>query len=278
MIYGITKLSPMGDVPADSLWMAPVVATEDGLAVKVTLPLDGLGSAVGSQAFRGVIYEGKVGGALLAQSAEVTIADGAALAWVDFSFLTADPRGIPLTKGSTYYIGVQAGPTGSAARFSATGTQVGITDTYSNGPGATVGSAPSTGLTAFLTTTRAYVPLPTVSEQMLASLPVPDAVAYFGTATGPDRSTAARASCGWHGTKFAEEQGAFAIVKLDGLLSDFVGERVQIRHDDRITYAYVYDERDIAEDISVTRRLFMELADPTDDELEVTVTAMGASL
>lgn len=278
MIYGIRKLGGTpGGIIADALWMAPVVVTEDGLALKLTLPLDGLGPGSGGQVLRGVIYEGKVGGALVAQSAEVAIADGTPLTWVDFSFLTVSASGVPLPKG-TYYIGIHAGPTTDAARMYASGVQSGITDAYSNGPAATVGSTPSTGLSVFLTTIRAFLPGSTVPDQMVAGLSVPDATEFFGTATGPDRATVARASCGWHGTKFAEEQGAFAIVKLDGPLSGLVGERIQIRNDDRVTYAYVYDERDIIEDISVTRRVFMELADPTDDELDVTVTAMGASL
>ena len=75
----------------------------------------------------------------------------------------------------------------------------------------------------------------------------------------------------------AAETATYAIVKTDGVLSDYVGERVLIRADDRVTYAYVYDERDIIEDISLTRRAFMDLAEPSTDELEVTITAMGAS-
>lgn len=274
MIVGtITLGGTATNLTADkSYFGGSVTLAEEAKLVKVTLPLDGGGSGVGDQTLRAMVYEGAGGGDLLGTSDEVVIADGASLAWVDFTF------DLPLLPVGAYYFAVQASATSQTARAYGTGALSSTTDTYSDGPLATVPGSPTlnAGLSIFATTIAPYSPGEGVPDKEIAALPVPDAVATFGS-TGPDSSTAARATCGWHGTRFAEETGALAIVKLDGVLSDYVGERVQIRYEDRVTYAYVYDERDILEDISLTRRLFMDLAEPSTDELDVTVTAMGAA-
>lgn len=273
MILGtITKGGTTTNLVADkSYFGGSVTLAERAKLVKVTLPLDGGGSGVGDQTLRAMIYEGEGGGALLGTSEEVTIADGAALAWVDFAFAA-----LPTLEAGAYYLAVQASSTSQTARAYGTGALSSTTDTYSDGPLATVPGSPTlnAGLSIFAMLIRPFSTA--ASDRSIAALAVADATAIFGS-TGPLSGTATRASCGWHGTKFAEEVGALAIVKLDGALSDFVGERVQVRYEDRVTYAYVYDERDIIEDISLTRCLFMDLAEPNADELDVTVTVMGSS-
>ena len=233
---------------------------------------------MGVQAARGVIYDAL--GNLVACSDEITVESGQAGAWVDLPF--PEDRGVALTAG-TYFLGLHAGATANVLRRGVVGTAslaLGRLDpdTYSDLPAATIGGGPTAAqrLAIYALVIFPYVPLATMSERQIAGLPFTDASAFFGGATGPDQSTAIRAQCGWHGTRFAEEEGAFAIVKLGGLLSDYVGERVKVEHDGRAVYVYVYDERDIMEDISLTRRAFLEISMATAEVLDATVTAMGS--
>lgn len=189
---------------------------------------------------------------------EVVVEEGPAA-----SYFTGDDDGY-LWLGSRGYSG------------SATGRS--DADTFSDGPAATLTTGTAIGrLAIYAQLIPVWSPGPGVGDRHIASLPFADASAFFASHTGPEEVSTTRASCGWHGDMFAEERGAYAIVKLDGPLSDFVGERIRVQYEDRLTYVFVYDERDIIEDLSLTRRAFMQLAEASTDELDVTVTAMGGS-
>lgn len=275
MIVGtITQGGTATNLAVDKSYLSGALSLgEQSKLVKITLPLDGGGSGTGDQTLRAMVYEGAAGGALLGTSDEVVIADGAALEWVDFAF-----PDLPLLPVGDYYLAVGASSATTTARAYGTGALTSTTDTYADGPLATVPGSPSlnAGLSIFALLIAPYAPGEQVSDRQIATLPMPNATAVFGS-SAPDSSMVAAATCGWHGSRFAQETGAFAIVKLDGPLSDYVGERVQVRYEDRTTYVFVYDERDIIEDISLTRRAFMDLAEPSADELDVTVTAMGSA-
>jgi hypothetical protein len=89
-----TKGDQIFEVPADTKRIARYLSPVTANVVKLTLYCDGLGSGVGDQVLRGIIYE--VTGALVAQGDEVVIRDGQPPAWVDLPF-TAYPGGIQIT-------------------------------------------------------------------------------------------------------------------------------------------------------------------------------------
>jgi hypothetical protein len=84
-----------------------------------------------------------------------------------------------------------------------------------------------------------------------------------------------RGVCGWHGTSTDPERGSFCIVKTSTEFAALVGERVKITtrsvRTPRSVVAYVHEEGDILDDLSVTRRLFMALALLSDDTVNVAV-------
>lgn len=95
--------------------------------------MDGGGAGLGSQNFKGLVYEDNAGtpGDLVAVSAEVNILKDAAAAWVDFAF-----AGETILPGD-YWIGLHRGTTASVARIyrDATGGTVRfVADTYADGP------------------------------------------------------------------------------------------------------------------------------------------------
>lgn len=97
---------------------------------------------------------------------------------------------------------------------------------------------------------------------------------------GAELKTDQIVACGWHGTLVNPERGAFAIVNKDGLLADYVGERVKVTYDSgveapiRAVYVYVLDVDAIEEDISLTRRAFLSIAPLATETLSVHVEVM----
>lgn len=247
---------------------------EDRVLSKVTARLDGQGSASGGQSVRALVYRD---GSLLAQSDEVVVADGAAVAYVDFDL---DPVSLP---ADDYHLALHFGPTGSSCRFYdlGTGTNLSTTsDTYSDGPASSISPTLATGgLVAFLTTSEVWQ-APTLEDA--------DYARYgFGTAqavlAGPaDPRTRRIAVAGWHGTYLdPEPQGAsLAVVQSGGDLSDLVGERLLVRAEDgRSVVVYVHRETDLDLDdgtqISLTRRAWQAIATLATDSLLVTVETIS---
>lgn len=298
MIFGNTIYDRVVTGFAPDTWVAsPVEISVDTRLSKMTLYVDGNAGGLTEQWLRASVHDST--GAAVATSDVVTVVSGQAASFVDFSFLTVSPGGAAVSAG-TYEMLVHAGGAEEVARFyvdlcsgwyagpnsvdvsgnlgwtfgAANGT-VGD-DPFEDGPpDSTSGSTDPVLIPAYLTAFATYAPSTVLSEREYANLPYPDALSVLAS-TSPDRSTEMRASCGWHGTSFAPESGALAIVKKDGILADYVGERVRVECDERVTYAYVYDARDIIEDLSLTRRGYIDLAEPNVEELDVVVTAMTA--
>lgn len=166
---------------------------------------------------------------------------------------------------STYvsgrYIGVamiQIGPDGSPG--------VGTLDNFGGG--------------TFVQPSGADTSFPRVMEERIyAALPFPEAQAQLASpGLMPTRPVAA--SCGWHGTGLDPERGSFAIVARDGPLADLVGERLAVSRRDtaeaRTVYVYVHADSDtLTEELSLTRRAFMALADPALEDVPVVVEVVA---
>ena len=156
-------------------------------------------------------------------------------------------------------------------------------------PMGAAGTISSGSLTGALTATKVLAPtvLPVTTypanmdEMLFAMLPWPEAQAQLG-APGVEGNPVS-ATCGWHGTSFDPLRGSFAIVSRDGPLADMVGERLAVTRRDlaetRTVYVYVHtDSDDMTEDISLTRRAFMGMADPALDFVTVAVDTVGPSV
>jgi len=107
------------------------------------------------------------------------------------------------------------------------------------------------------------------------------AQAAIGTVAADPR-TRKTVEASWHGTRFDPERqdASFAIAQLDGDLTDYVGQRVKITeaNTERSVIAYIHREADLDlddEQISLSRRLFAQLAPLSTDKLLVTVEALG---
>jgi hypothetical protein len=120
-----------------------------------------------------------------------------------------------------------------------------------------------------------------MDEMLFASLPWPEAQVQLA-APGVEGQQIT-ASCGWHGSSFDPWRGSFAIVSRTGPLAEMVGERLAVSRRDlptaRTVYVYVHaDSDDLTEDMSLTRRAFMDLGDPALDNLTVVCDVVGPSV
>lgn len=120
----------------------------DGVLPYVDIYLDGNGGGAGTQKFKAVVYAdtgSNQPGVKLAESAEVSIAAGAAAAWVRFTFASAPT----VTNGQLVWFGWFSGTTGGVARyfFDGGGAQRFNSDTYSDGAASPFGTATSVGQT-----------------------------------------------------------------------------------------------------------------------------------
>jgi hypothetical protein len=174
-----------------------------------------------------------------------------------------------------------------ARRFTGAATSVGLTTKVMKKAAPFAGAISS--VTGALATAKKFAPIvipltkyPAGMDEMLyATLPFPEAQAQLG-APGVD-VTNITASCGWHGTSFDPWRGSFAIVARDGPLAEMVGERLAVTRRDlatpRTVYVYVHsDSDDLTEDVSLTRRAFMELGDPALDNISVVCDVVGPSV
>jgi hypothetical protein len=241
---------------------------------------------------RGIIYDG-VTDALLAVGDEIVLPDGSEGQWLDLPF---DLDGIPLAADATDLdFGVLVGGAGSArvwADTEAPGGRFG-SDSYANGPadpfaGAIVVSDPFGPDTAVTTRFAIYAdvfpawsPPANEFEMVLGRLPFLEAQKTFSE-TSPVTSTARNATLSWHGARLDIERGSFAIVGEGGPFEDLLGERVVIETTlagkTRRVYAYVHNLAGSSEfvgDLTVSRRLFEQLAPLGLDSLLVTVTRLS---
>ena len=286
-VYGWAAGASTVNLTADTLWVNQFTAPEGEVLTKLQVYVDGLGSGSGDQPIRGVVFGGPVNPAdgsylPLGVTLPSTIIDGQAPGWVELRFAVP---GAKLPAGLAF-LGIHSGTPTNAARlyYSPGGSTDARQSRALNYAGGTVSypqSCPAptkaAGLwSARLFTSHVYIgtpPVPDWGEDEYAALPWAEAQSILA-GSGGKTLAAHPAVCGWHGTDFDVNVGAFAVVNRDGPLSDLVGERLRVSYRDRAVYVYVVDAGPTAEDLSLTRRAFMGLDAPWRDDLSVVVEVL----
>lgn len=288
MIVGNQQVGPSAvDLTADYVYATGYEFPILGSVAKLSAYLDGDGSGNGDQQVRAAVWAED--GTVFAQGEPVTIIDGQAASWVDLPF-NHPYIGKKMPRGR-YLFGIQNGNPSASARLHGDTTVSGVVLSEPEDGYITVGTSYATGrraadtfsdglttLAAGSATIRPAIFLtgadrfayPNLADEQYAAYAFPTAQARFSESQFKG-DAAALASLGWHGVRFDPNQGSLAVVKANGALADFVGERVRIRRGRKSVFAYCYDERDIIEDISVPRRLFVALGFLSATALNVTV-------
>lgn len=262
------------DLASDTVHVTRFTLGAPTSVVKLTVALDGGAAGVDGQAVRGVIYDAD--GTLVATTAESIIDFATPGSWYDLSLLESDPAGVLLAAGD-YDLGLLAGGPAETARVYVDTGGIGQhdADDYADGAAPTLaGTADSHALSIFATGFTRYA-APDETDDYFTTLPYADAQVVLGR-TPPLAATALTAQVGWHGTSVDPVRGASAVVRSDGPLTDLVGERVKVSYNERSVVAHVREERDILEDMSLARRLFLGLATPNTDELAATIETLAA--
>lgn len=125
-----------------------------------------------------------------------------------------------------------------------------------------------------------YEPPPDETESYYADLPFIEAEHKFAE-TRPMPGTAKRATCAWHGLMVDDERGARVVVRAGGEFEGLIGERVRIvpsfTHAGApvvVGYVHAVADLDPRDDLSVTRRMFMDLGLLGLDRIEVVVETL----
>lgn len=119
--------------------------------------------------------------------------------------------------------------------------------------------------------------VPDVDDAQIARYPFSYAQSILGSIP-PLEGSGRVASATWHGTRMNRERGSFVLVQQDGEFSDLIGQRVRIStFKGKAVYAYVLTEADLdeANDLSLTRRLFLALAPLATESLGVRVETLS---
>ena len=216
-------------------------------------------------------------------------------------YTTARAVGSPLFFDSSFYypvaltsvgfgntslaIGFMAGTASNVARvaFNTPGNCFVDNSVYDNGALATAvwsGVSENATLSAFAVVRPLWQPpaASIVDDEYLAGLSFTSAQNAFTRDSAPVVGTNKTVTAGWHGTYVNDSKGSFAVVKTDGLLADFVGERVLVTHrlTRRSVAVYVITESDlITEEISLARRPWIALGSPSDGNLLVSAQVLG---
>lgn len=116
---------------------------------------------------------------------------------------------------------------------------------------------------------------PDVTGDLLAALPwAASQAALAGAPLNP--RAASLLACGWHGTATDPGRGAFAVVDAAGPGAGLVGHQVRVTHvaSGRVVYVWVRAAvNDLVDDMTLTRRAFVELAPLWTTNLTVRVEA-----
>jgi hypothetical protein len=265
---------------AETKWLSTFEVPGQGLIGKLSVYLDGQGPGSGTAVATGLVYDTL--GHFVARTDELSIPGGFAGQWVDFHF-SALPGGCPIGPGH-FSFGLHLGGGSNVVRVRTTPSALGgimNPDVYADGPTFAIGSgtALSSALSLYAIATSAFVPVRNALEMDYGRLPWYAAEAKFSE-TAPLKGTAIAASAAWHGTYMDEERGAFAVVQTGGMFDTWLGERVKIttrpiENKIRSVVAYVHNYAAIDDDISLTRRGWMQIALPGFDRLRVTVERMS---
>lgn len=114
MIFGSSAAGSNAlELAADTAYVSKFRLAEQGTLVKLTAPMDGLGSGRGAQSVRAVAYTGS--GLFVAASTAIVIPEGSGVAWTDFSFSSRGVPGLSLEPGD-YLLGLNAGGATLSAR------------------------------------------------------------------------------------------------------------------------------------------------------------------
>lgn len=135
--------------------------------------------------------------------------------------------------------------------------------------------AEATGALYIFATYFEEAPVPAISDIQIGRYPFAEAQAVFGE-DPPQEGTSSVATCSWHGTILNPERGSFCVVQRGGRFADLVGDRVRVStFTGRAVNAYVIAEAELEDDISLTRRLFMELGLLSADDLNVRIEILS---
>jgi hypothetical protein len=129
----------------------------------------------------------------------------------------------------------------------------------------------------FASYVKAWALPPNVDDFYIARLPWEASQSVFGNG-GVLALPIFHADVGWHGTDLDDEEGAFAIVQEGSVLEALIGERVRIRTDQLsagVVFAFVHNRYPIVDDISLTRRAFLELGFLAADNVRCVIEVMG---
>lgn len=117
----------------------------------------------------------------------------------------------------------------------------------------------------------------TMPELMIARRAMP--VAQELLAGAVLREAAIGAKVGWHDTTVCAETGAIAIVPSEGDLVDLVGEVIVVKYptpsEIRGVYAYVLGRAPLVDDLSLSRRAFLELGLLSSEFLECSIEVIA---
>lgn len=259
-------------VAADTKRVARFNLPQAANVSKGSMYLDGLGGGGGGpQVCRMVVYD--VADNLVAQSDEVSVAQGQSAGWVDFAFSAY--RGKLALAAGDFFAGLHAGPFSNTIRMYVSPAAHGMgsksnADTYSDGPSAAFGAATAvtTDFACYLAYFTPYASLqPAESDLYYSRLPLPEAQSILGVG-GPQVGTRRLVSVGWHDTFIDPEMGSAALVRDGSDLVDlFLGERVRVTRQQvtkpRTVVAYVHNVADANAfdwDLSLSRRLYAQIA------------------
>ena len=246
---------------------------------KLVAYLDGLGGTPGAgpQQVKGLIYSDA--GALLGVGDEVVVPEGKPPGWVDLPFST--PGGVQVNAGLRD-LGIIAGPTGTLSIWGDTPSSRGgqfNADTYVDGPTASFGAATvvTYDLSIYAPVIAVYEPPEHEDDFYYGGLPFAEAQAELGEET-PAPNPKYLVSVGWHHTRADPEWGSFAIVNQDSELAGLLGERVKVTvrtaSRERSVVAYVHNRGELFDDLSLSRRLFLELGLLSADNVTATVEVL----
>lgn len=281
MIIGNTSVAGVPvERDTDTKRVSRFLVPLDGYIVKLTLWLDGLGSGVGDQVHKAVVYGS--GGELRGEGVETTVKDGQAAWWTDFLFSTP----VAVTAGEEIDFGLLSGPAanttrvwelaadGAGGRWNANTYTAGAVDPFG-------ASTPLAGrVCGFVTHSIGWKPPENMDDFYYARLPFAESQEIFSVGSLAI-SPIFNVDCGWYGQDLDDELGAFAIVQEGGKYESLLGERVQIRRRDdstRVVHAFVHDRYPLLEPIAVTRRLFLALGYLAADSFPVSVRVMTATI
>lgn len=108
----------------------------------------------------------------------------------------------------------------------------------------------------------------------MADLPFELGQRTFATGVVPTVE-AVQATCGWHGLNIDASRGAYAVALEGGACEQLVGQVCRfsvVGPRTRSVYAYLYGTvDDLLEDVSLSRRAFLQLAPLWTEELTVVV-------